>query len=165
MTDVVFEPIEILRRLHAAGVRFVVIGGIAAGFHGAQWTTQDLDVCYARDDANLEALAKLLGELHATLRGAPPDVPLRLDARTLRAGDAFTFTTDLGAFDIVGSPAGGFDYESLRAGSVPYDIGDVEVRLASVDDLIAMKRAAGRPRDLMGLEILGALRGELDQRR
>ena len=66
--------------------------------------TDDLDICYDRRPDNFEALARALNELHATLRGAPAGLPFIPDARTLRAGDSFTFDTDAGSFDILGTP-------------------------------------------------------------
>src|SRR5439155_8167484 len=67
-------------------IDFVIIGGIAARAHGSSHETNDLDVCYARDRENLNRLAASLGSVHATLRGAPKDIPFRLDAETLHRG-------------------------------------------------------------------------------
>lgn len=159
-----FQPAEILRRLTDGGVRFVVIGGIAAGYRGSPSLTRDLDVCYARDTESLAALARVLRGMAARLRGAPEGLPFRLDAETLRNGDSFTFATDLGDFDTLGSPAGGFDYETLSRSAATFAVGGFGVLVASIDDLIAMKRAAGRPKDRAEVEILGALREELDRR-
>ena len=87
-------------------MRYVLIGGLAAVTQGASLVTQDVDVCHARDADNLARLADALREVHAKLRGAEPSLPFRLDARTLAKGDAFTFTTDLGAIDLLATPAG-----------------------------------------------------------
>jgi len=159
-----FDPIELLRRLVDGGVRFVVIGGIAAQYRGAPVFTFDLDICHARDRSNLEALATVLGSMNARLRGAPADLPFVCDWRTLHNGDSFTFVTDLGDFDILGTPVGSGGFAALAPAAVPYDLGDFEVLVASIDDLMAMKRAAGRAKDLAALEILGALREEVDRR-
>ena len=142
------------------GVRYVVIGGIAGATHGSPSVTQDLDVCYERSPENLERLAAALGSIHARLRGADDDVPFSLDAKTLAAGDHFTFTTDLGDLDCLGIPAGTLGYDDLMRSAVDIDLDGLVVAVASIDDLIRMKRAAGRPRDLAELEILGALREE-----
>jgi hypothetical protein len=150
-----------LRALESAGVRFVVVGGVAGAAHGSPSVTQDLDVCYDRAPGNLDRLATVLGSLHARLRGVDEDVPFRADAAALAAGDHFTFTTDAGDLDLLGTPAGTLGYDELAAGAVAVDLGEgLVVRFASLDDLIRMKRAAGRPRDLAELEILGALREE-----
>lgn len=152
----------LLRTLIDAGVEMVVIGGVAGNLRGSPVVTFDLDVCYARDPDNLRRLASVLVELGATLRDAPPGLPFRLDAQTLRHGDAFTFTTRLGDLDILGVPAGTQGYADLVTRAEWYDIDDLSIRVASIDDLIRMKRAAGRPKDLLAIEELGALRERLD---
>ena len=96
MSEAAFDPVTALRTLLDHDVRFVLIGGFAGALRGSPLITGDLDICYARDDANLERLAEALRSLEARLRGAPPDVPFLLDARTLRAGDLFTFSTSVG---------------------------------------------------------------------
>jgi hypothetical protein len=160
-----FAPLDAIEALIGHRVRFVVIGGFAAQLLGSSLLTGDLDVCYARDDENLEHLAEALRGLHATLRGAPNDLPLVLDAETLRMGDRFTFDTDAGALDCLGTPAGipgGF--EELARASEELEIDAYRVKVTSIDDLIRMKRAAGRPKDLRVVEELGALRDEIDER-
>ncbi|MBA4170725.1 MAG: nucleotidyl transferase AbiEii/AbiGii toxin family protein [Chloroflexi bacterium] len=158
-----FDPVHILRRLRAHGVKFVLIGGLAAKAHGSPTMTVDIDVCYARDRDNLERLAALLGELGTVLRGAPPDLPFHPDRKTLERGDVLTFTTDFGDLDILGTPAGVSGFGELDANADEAELDDgLVVRVASLDDLIRMKRAAGRPKDRVELEILGALRDEID---
>lgn len=158
-----FDPLASLQVLIGHGVRFIVIGGIAAAARGWPGVTQDLDVCYARDDENLERLAVALRELRARLRGAPEDVPFQLDARTLKNGDAFTFSTTAGDLDCLGTPAGTSGYADLYAGATEENLGGLGVRVASLDDLIRMKRASARPKDLAALETLGALREEIER--
>jgi hypothetical protein len=152
--------LDVLER-HA--VDFIVIGGIAGIVHGSSYPTYDFDVLYARDDKNLERMAAALSELHVTLRNAPPDLPFQIDARTLDAGSNFTFESDLGRFDILGHADGMRDYETMRADSVREDLWGFAVRVASLNDLIRMKRAAGRPKDKSMAEELIALAE--DQRR
>jgi len=158
-----FQPIPIFQVLTDHGVRFLVIGGIASSAHGSPSVTNDVDICYDRRPDNLERLAAALRELEAKLRGVPEDVPFILDARSLAAGDHFTFTTVFGPLDCLGTPAGSGGYDALAANAQSIDIG-VMVAVASLDDLMAMKRAAGRPKDRVELEILGALRDELESR-
>jgi hypothetical protein len=87
-----------------------------------------------------------------------------LDARTLRAGGLFTLTTRFGDFDLIANPDPGLDYEQLAQGAMASTVDGVLLKVASLDDLISMKRAAGRPKDRIELEILGALREEIDRR-
>jgi hypothetical protein len=160
MSVAAFDPLRALRVLHAHGVRFVLIGGIGARLHGSPTVTNDLDICYARTDDDLERLAAALAELGARLRGVDEGVPFRLDAATLRAGDHFTFTTDAGALDCLGTPAGTDGYEGLARRAVEMDLDGLAVKIASLDDLLSMKTAAGRPKDLIEIEVLQALQDE-----
>lgn len=157
-----FDPIPLLETLHRHGVAFVLIGGVAGIALGSSLATFDLDICYERSRPNLERLAAALQALHATLRGAPPDLPFRLDAPTLAAGDSFTFSTDAGDLDCLGTPTGTDGYADLVRGAVDATITGFTVKVTSLDDLIRMKRAAGRPKDRAAVEILSALRDEID---
>ncbi len=153
-----FNPRPILAVLLRHDVRFVVIGGIAASLQGSTTITNDFDICYARERDNLERLAESLRELDATLRGAEELVPFQLDARSLKAGMNFTFDTKYGPFDCIGEASGNFDYEQLRRNADEMDLVQTKVFVASLDDLIRMKRAAGRNKDLIEVENLSALR-------
>jgi hypothetical protein len=157
-----FDPLAALRTLLDHDVAFVLIGGFAAALRGSPVITGDLDVCYARDDANLERLARALDSLDARLRGAPADVPFLRDARTLRAGDHFTFATSTGPLDCIGTPAGTNGFPDLDAGASDEVVDGLTIRVAGVEDLMRMKRAAGRPKDLIALEWLSAVRDELE---
>jgi hypothetical protein len=158
-----FEPTRLLRALHEYDVAFVVIGGIASLAHGSPSLTRDLDICYERSRGNLESLAVMLLSVHATPRGFPEGLPFKLDATTLGLGDSFTFATDFGDFDCLGTPSGTRGYGDLAQTAVEASVEGLPVKIAAVDDLIRMKRAAGRPKDLAEIEILGALRQRLDQ--
>jgi hypothetical protein len=159
------EFLDALEALVKHRVRFVVIGGIAANLRGSTTITNDLDICCSREPENLERLAGALREVHARLRGIPSDVPFRLDAKTLEMGDSFTFVTDIGSIDVLGHPSGiPGGYEELeRAADDMRIAAGVTVKVASIDDIIQMKRAAGRPKDLIEVEVLGALRDEIDE--
>jgi hypothetical protein len=151
------QLLKIIEALNTCQVRYVIIGGIAMRLHGSAHITDDVDVCYGRDASNLQALADALAPYHPTLRGAPADLPFFLDARSLKAGLNFTLATDIGALDILGEPAGLTSFERLWERSVPMEVHGLNVRVASLDDLIEMKRAAGRPKDQSHLLELEAL--------
>jgi hypothetical protein len=87
-----------------------------------------------------------------------------LDLRTLRAAGLLTLTTTYGDLDVITSPDPGFNYETLDRAAIDAELLGVPVRVAALDDVIAMKRAAGRPKDRIELEVLGALREEIDRR-
>jgi hypothetical protein len=145
-----FDPRKLLETLVRHGVDFVLIGGMAGTARGSAYITLDVDVAYDRGRPNLECLADALHELGATLRGAPPDLPFVPDARTLENGANLTFDTRHGPLDILADPAGAPNYATLRdeAGEELLVEG-VRIRVASLDHLIAMKEAAGRPKDLL----------------
>ena len=157
-----FEPLRALRVLDRYAVRYIVIGGFAGDLLGAPLNTNDLDICYERTASNMERLAAALVELRATLRvaGVEEELPFILDGKTIAAGDSFTFDTEAGAVDVLGTPSGtaGFTDLSQRAHMVP--IGDMRIRVVDLADLMRMKRASGRVKDRMHLEVLSALRDE-----
>ena len=151
------DPARLLGLLTARGVDYVLIGGLAAVLHGSAMLTQDVDICFARDEGNLRALAKALGELGAKLRGVGEPVPFVPDERTLGKSELLTLDTSAGPLDLVSLPPGAPRYEVLRGRALRLDLGAFAVSVASVEDLIAMKRAAGRPKDLLALEELEAI--------
>lgn len=153
-----------LQTLLDAKADFVLIGGLAAQVHGSPSLTRDVDVCFKLDRENLDRLAAALDALAAVRRDLPGSVHAPIDARALRAGDVFTLTTRYGDLDLLAHPEPGLDYEMLAERSITAEILGVPLRVACLADLMTMKRAAGRPKDRIELEILGALREELDRR-
>jgi predicted nucleotidyltransferase len=153
-----FRPTQLLRALVARGVDFVVVGGVAMIGHGSTRPTYDVDICYATDPANLEALADAMVELGAKLRGIHEEVPFVPDARTLRQTSVLTLTTPEGEIDLLVGPAGAPAYAELRDRARRITVDGVAVLIASLDDLESMKRAAGRPKDLLDLEEIAAIR-------
>ena len=97
------------------------------------------------------------------LRGAPPGLPFRFDAETLHRGLNFTLTTSLGDLDLLGELTGGGSYDDLFADSVEAGAYGVTCRYLGLERLIAVKRAAGRPRDLEAIAELEALKEERDR--
>jgi predicted nucleotidyltransferase len=150
--------VRIAEHLQRHGVEFLVIGGQAAALFGSPHPTYDVDLCYRRAPENLRRLADALRELHPTLRGAPHDVPFRLDARSLSIGQNFTFDTDLGPLDLLGwvEPLGSYEEIAPRATRIRLET--TEVLVASLDDLIRIKRHIGRPKDKLDLLQLEAIR-------
>lgn len=153
-----FHPGPLLRALTAHGVDFVVVGGMAMIALGSGRNTHDLDICYAGEQANLEALGGALLELGARLRGVDEDVPFVPDARTLRQTQILTLDSNAGAIDLLVEPAGAPNYERLRRHAERATVDGMQVLVASLDDLESMKRAAGRPKDLIDLEEIEVIR-------
>jgi hypothetical protein len=159
-----FDPLALLRRLVEGDVDFIIIGGVAAAVRGSPSATVDLDICYRRGDANLTRLSSVLRSTGGRLRGVAKAVPFLMDPETLRAGDHLTLSTELGDLDLLGTPAGTDGYDDLMTQATDVNLDGLTVKVAGLDDLIRMKRAAGRAKDRIELEILGALRDELDGR-
>ena len=147
----------ILQRLVTRGVDFVVIGGIATVLHGSARLTHDLDICYATDRGNLDALGEVLVGLNARLRGVPDDVPFIPDGATLRRVDVLALSTDYGNFDVLARPSGMTSYANLRENAERMDLGGFNVLVAHPLDLISMKRTANRPKDLADIAELEAI--------
>ena len=154
-----FDPIRILGQLHEDAVEFVLIGGMAGRIHGSPTVTNDLDICHRRTRANCERLAKTLRDLGARLRDIPPDLPSRIDATSLWQGHNVTFVTTAGFLDCLASPEEGAAtrYEDLAKAARTYTIAEAPILVCSLEDLIRMKEAAGRPKDRIEVEVLRAV--------
>jgi hypothetical protein len=138
-------------------VDFVVVGGVAAVAHGSVAFTQDLDIAYAADIGNLDRLGAVLVNVDARLRGVTDDVPFVPYGRALRRTRVLTLATPLGSIDLLAQPDGAPVYEQLRSRAIRQSVAGVDVLVASLEDLIAMKKAAGRPKDLVAVEELEAI--------
>jgi len=147
----------LLRALHQEAVEFILIGGLAAVAHGSSRFTADIDVVYRRTPQNLARLVKALQPHGVYLRGAPRGLPFRWDVPALQAGLNFTLETNLGDIDLFGEVAGGGAYENLLNDSEEIELFGLRHRVVSRRRLIALKRAAGRPRDLEAIAELEAL--------
>lgn len=146
---------RLIEALAAHRVEYIIIGGVALVLHGSARTTRDLDICYSRESANLESLSAALRGLHVTLRGAPADLPFRLDARTLHSGLNFTLSTDLGDLDLLGEVTGIGGYKDLVGDAALMELYGHRVAVMSLGSLERAKRAAGRLKDVADLaEIL-----------
>jgi hypothetical protein len=154
---------RLLDVLTGSGVEFIVIGGFAATAHGSAHLTVDLDVVYRRTDENVARLADALAPLNPYLRGAPPGLPFKFDAATIRQGLNFTLVTAAGDLDLLGEATGGGTYDALVPRSELREIGGLECRFVNLPTLIRLKRAAGRPKDLERIAELEALRQEDQQ--
>ena len=162
------DAAELFRRLAAAGVDHVVIGGFAVIAHGVIRATKDVDVCPSPARDNLERLAALLRELHARQVGEdalePQEFPLDpTNPEDLAQGGNFLVETDMGRLDIMQWVKGiGEDhaYAELAARAVVGEAFGVRIAVASLPHLRRMKRAAARQQDLQDLRALAEAHGE-----
>lgn len=152
-----FRPDRLLARLGEAGVDFVVVGGIAGQAHGTSLFTGDLDICYSAEQDNLDRLGETLVALGARLRGVAEDVPFVPDGRTLRHTRILTLDTPDGPLDLLAEPSGSPGYEQLAERALKVEWAGTTIKVASLEDLIAMKRDAGRPKDVLAVEELEAI--------
>ncbi len=125
---------------------------------GSPRFTRDLDISYASDQTNLDRLGSVLVELDARLRDIDEELPFVSDSDTLRHAQMLTLTTSAGDIDLLADPPGSPGYASLRRKASAIELDGDTVLVASIDDLIAMKTAAGRPQDLVDLESLQVAR-------
>lgn len=147
---------ETILRLAAAQVEFVVVGGISAVLHGAPITTVDLDVCYRRTPANISRLVAALAPLCPKPRGFPPDLPFVFDERTLQLGTNFTLEIGVESLDLLGEMSAIGGYEDIIGRVTELEVAGTRVKVLPLEDLIATKQAAGRPKDLAVLPTLKA---------
>jgi hypothetical protein len=138
---------QIVPVLYRGGVKFIVIGGAAGIIHGLARMTQDVDVVYSREEENISRLVATIGSLHPYLRDAPPGLPFRFDEATIRLGMNFTLTTSLGNLDLLGHVTGGGLYEDILPYTEVQTAFGLPIRCVTLDYLIHLKRAAGRPKD------------------
>lgn len=145
---------ELFRTLARHGVEYIVVGGTAAVLNGAPVHTLDLDIVYARSEANVERLLAALLEL---------DAVFRTDARRLvptpshlRSPGHKLLTTKQGPLDVLGSIEESTSYEELIDDSIWMEIAGVPVRVLSLERLIASKEKLARPKDTAMLLVLRA---------
>lgn len=154
----------IVERLAEAGVEYIVIGGVAVGFHGYVRATKDLDVVPAPDRQNLDRLVDVLRGLEAELDGAgdfeAAELPDPLDSETLALGGNWVLQTRLGRFDVMQWLGDAELWDMLSPSAIEVEMEGVTVKVAGYEDLVALKRQAARPSDLEDLERLRQARGE-----
>lgn len=151
---------RVLRLMKESDVEFILIGGLAAMAHGSARATLDVDVVYCRSDDNIKRISQCLAPYHPYMRGAPPGLPFVLDSATIKSGLNFTLMTDVGFLDILGEVVGGGHYEQLLPYTEDVAVLGVNCRCVTLERLILLKRAAGRPKDLEALAELQALFAE-----
>jgi hypothetical protein len=140
-----------------AGVDFVVIGGVAATFHGSVRVTYDLGICYSRVSSNVRSLAAALAPFHPRPRGFAEDLPFIWDEATVRNSTILTLRTDLGEIDLLAEVAGLGSYSEVKAHSLIVSAFGRQLRALDLQSLILAKRTAGREKDLSALPELESL--------
>jgi hypothetical protein len=139
----------ILAELTSEGVEFLVIGGVAVGFHGYVRATKDVDIVPAVDPENLEKLARVLRGLEAQIEGAEEfkdeELPDPLDPEVLGLGGNWVLRTRLGRFDVMQWIGEDALWERLAPAAIEAEIDGLPIKVVSYEDLVKLKEMAGRP--------------------
>jgi hypothetical protein len=150
------DPEPLLRFLHERSVEYILIGGVAVAAHGYRRPSKDLDIVPAPSAGNLGRLAEALRTLNARPAELGDFAPSEMPADATRVEDLalggnFRLETDLGALDVmqwISGVEGDELYAELAREALTFRLDEVPVRYCGLAHLRAMKRAAGRPRDL-----------------
>lgn len=160
-----FDPRPICQVLNEEGVKYVVVGGLAAVVHGSPLPTEDIDVVPERTSDNFERLAIALKRLGAKLRTEAGPVEAPIDAAFIQAMPLMlNLVTDFGDIDLTFEPSGPrVGYAAWNVDASPITIGDgIVIRVASLQAVIDSKRAANRDKDLRALPYLESLLDEIE---
>ncbi|MFI5301304.1 MAG: hypothetical protein ACHREM_24735 [Polyangiales bacterium] len=152
--------VDILRELAWHEVEFIVVGGMAGLLRGAPVVTQDVDVVYARNEANITRLMTVLAELDAVSRTDARR--LRIDESLLRSTGHNLLATKLGVLGLLGTIAPGVGYDELWPDSQTVPMDGRNVRVVTLERLIEVKRGLPRPKDKF---MLIQLEATLDEQR
>lgn len=148
------NPEALITALNTHGVKYVIVGGLAAILHGARYITQDVDFCYARAKDNLTRLLQALEPFHPIIR-PNPDIPF--DLATLRANPNFTLDTDVGELDLLASIDGLGDYAEVARKAQVFHVRGQPCLVLSLEALIVAKSVLRRRKDIQLLEELRAM--------
>lgn len=151
---------EIYELLVRADIEFLLVGGAAANLLGSARFTLDVDIVYSRREENVAKIVRAFSGIHPYLREAPIGLPFQFDAGTIRNGLNFTLITDLGPIDLLGEVPGGGAYEQLVPFSEIKNVYGLALRCVTLEKLIELKRAAGRPKDQEVIAELEIIRQE-----
>jgi hypothetical protein len=151
-----FDPERILRALAARQVRYVLVGATAARLQGFPRLTADADITPARDSDNLKRLAAALRDLCARVytESVPEGLPFSCDAATLSRAKLWNLVTDAGRVDVIFEPSGTQGFEDLARSAVTFQAFGVDVRAASLEDILRSKQSSSRPQDRQDVILL-----------
>jgi predicted nucleotidyltransferase len=154
----------ILAELSQEGVDFLVIGGVAVGFHGHVRATKDVDVVPAPTEENLRKLVRVLERLEAVVEGADEfeagELPDPLDPQALGLGGNWVLLTRLGRLDLMQWLGDTPLWEELSPSAIEEQIGGIPIKFVGYEDLVKLKELAARPEDLADLQRLREARGD-----
>jgi predicted nucleotidyltransferase len=151
---------QILNDLNCAGVRYVLIGGIALIRHGVVRATRDVDAVFDPDPSNVERIRTLIEQWGATRPDGSP-----IPEGSIAGDRTIHLATPHGDLDLLSENSASVGFAELLAGAETRRVDGVEAPICSLADLVALKRAAGRERDQIDLADLEAAHGKLPDSR
>ena len=163
MASADFDPERMFSALSDGGVRYILIGGMAAVLHGDVGVTVDIDVVPERTDENLQRLADALRGLGARIRteGEPEGLAFDCSAeffRNLSPDSIVNMTTEAGDLDVTFCPSGTSGFDDLHRDAIDIEVADrLHILVASLEDVIRSKEAASREKDRLALPRLRRL--------
>jgi hypothetical protein len=139
----------LLECLERNRVQYVLIGGMASIHHGSPFPTEDVDITPERSKENLDRLSSVLTEIDAKIRtlSEPEGLPFSHNASSLADAGVWNLVTKYGDFDISFVPNGTEGYVDLIRDAEAATVHGIEIRVASLADIIRSKQAANRPKD------------------
>lgn len=151
-----FDPERIVTALASHGVRYVLVGALAARLQGFPRVTADADIAPARDPDNLERLAAALRELEVRVyaESVPEGLSFDCSAATLARAESWNLVTSAGRLDVFFRPAGTEGYDDLSEGALRYEVFGVELDAAALEDIVRSKEAADRPQDRQDILVM-----------
>jgi hypothetical protein len=150
------DPERLITTLARHGVRYVLIGAVAARLQGFPRVTADADITPARDPENLERLAAALRELDARVYtdSVPEGLPFDCTPQMLSRSEQWNLVTAAGRLDVAFVPSGTKGYADLARDAISFDVFGAKLDVASLEDIIRSKEAANRPQDRQDVIIL-----------
>jgi hypothetical protein len=142
---------DLLAEFAREKVNYAIIGGYAVGHHAKPRATKDLDLLVSATGNNLERVARSLQQF-----GAPEAVVVAM--RKLAPSEIVYLGAPPVRIDILRSADGIDDVDATLERAVPASLGDLTVRIISLEDLLTNKRASGRPQDLADVALLEKVR-------
>ena len=150
------DPERLITTLAKYGVRYVLIGAVAARLQGFPRMTADADITPAQEPENLQNLSAALRELDARVftDSLPEGLPFDCSPAMLSRAALWNLVTSAGRLDVAFTPSGTEGYKDLIQNAVTFDVFGTTIEVASLEDIIRSKEAAARPQDLQDVIVL-----------
>lgn len=160
-----FDPERIIRTLADYGVKYVLIGALAARLQGFPRVTSDADITPKFEEVNIKSLTAALRELKARVYTDhhPEGIGFDCSAKNLMQAEMWNLVTSAGRIDIAFNPAGTSGYDDLMEKAVKFDVFGTIVYAASLGDIIRSKKASDRPQDRQDVILLNEMIQKMDK--